>query len=434
MSTGKSLSYTLDKKALRAKEKADALRRQREAQATQERNLRLSELNWQANQVYAGLQELAAQVRQGQAESPTLVKISLDVDMPPAADSESELSTYVARVSAQLLSAQAQWRQARARIDSAKATRPPVTATPGAPRTVNEVFGSALPASANATPGVPARDALVEIREVGLTALRRFLDEQRVALPSNVDAAYRALASAASEAEASKALMGLSREIHQTIDVLTREREDARQLTATLPRTEDDSMQEVRAKLQAVAAGKGRLGPELRASVMEIVRAEAESEQASRQQAADIVQNALENLGYLVEPIHKTLFVDGGAVHFRSSHSQPGYYVRMKVERGRDCMDFDLVRDRRAPSASSDAEEELVNAWCNRLPELQRLLRAAGFNPRLVRDVPLANQAIEEVKSETLNRAFWEGRQDQAPTKAAPVPKARTMGEREDGE
>lgn len=410
MSAGKSVSYTIDIKALRAQEKVDALRRQREEQAAQEQSLRLSILKYQAEEAFARMKALADVIMREQVKAPGAVLMSPSVEAPPASGSETALKDYVQRVWAAVHEAEEQWKQKRASILSVSALKSAnlaaAAARTGAPRLAKDFFDQ-KPAQSTPTQLVaPKRDTLAELREQGLAALRKFLDEQRVPLPLQVEQAYAALAAAPNDQAAVSSGLKLTQAIHLAVGELHEERQEAMQLIAILPAADNDTVREIQQKLQEVASGNGRLGPELRASVAEAQRAEDEAARQRGEVTTGIVRDALKNLGYTVEPIDDTMFVSGGVAHFRKQGWDESYYVRLKVDSNKARMDLDLVST--APSERGD--KETVSAWCGSsgVPELNAALQEKGLTTAIVRDVSLASQPVERITRYTLDQKFWE--------------------------
>lgn len=432
MSTGKSVSYTIDIKALRAQEKTDALRRQREEQAAQEQGLRLNILKWQAEGVFARMQALADEIRREQMITPGTALMSPSIEAPPVSGLETAFKDYVQRVSAALHEAEEQWKQIRASIQSASALKSAnqaaATAKTGAPRLAKDFFDKKAMQPIPTQSAEFKRDTLAELREHGLTALRKFLDEQRVPLPPQVEQAYAALATAPDNQTAVSSGLKLARAINLVITELDEEREEARQLIAALPAADDDTVREIHKRLHEVASGHGRLGPELRASVTEAQRAEDEAGRKRNEVVARVVRDALNSLGYTVEPIADTMFISGGTAHFRKQGWDEGYYVRMKVDSNRACADFDVVST--APSERGNMET--VKTWCSSsgMPALNAALQKKGLTAMIVRDVSLTSQPVETITHDSLDQTFWNAQktvvQPVATTK--PAAKEKSIG------
>ena len=100
-----------------------------------------------------------------------------------------------------------------------------------------------------------------------------------------------------------------------------------------------------------------------------------------------MLQESLRDLGYEVDDIEATLFVDGGTVHFR----RPGwenYFVRLRVDPRERTVNFNVVRAR---GDEENAERRRLDAlaedrWCAEFPRLMQTLAARGLRTR--RDAP----------------------------------------------
>ena len=105
-----------------------------------------------------------------------------------------------------------------------------------------------------------------------------------------------------------------------------------RRLLEELP--EDAPVPLLRA-LEHVAAGVERMDAALREAAQQTLdSAAADREQSEHDAAALVLQESLRDLGYEVEDIEATLFVDGGAVHFRRA-GWDNYFVRLRAESAR---------------------------------------------------------------------------------------------------
>jgi hypothetical protein len=145
----------------------------------------------------------------------------------------------------------------------------------------------------------------------------------------------------------------------------------------------------------------------------------AETDDPSRQQqAAHILEDALHDLGYAVEPIAGTLFADGGTLHFQRAE-WGDYYVRLRVYPEQGQINLNMVRTESAAgtpplrlssgqaSARPDAKEDarMENAWCGEdgFPKLARVLASRGLKLDRVRAVPAGELPVQVVQPEAID-------------------------------
>ena len=159
--------------------------------------------------------------------------------------------------------------------------------------------------------------------------------------------------------------------------------------------------------LQAVAApSAGRadaLVTELRLQIKQHNDARAAAaEQLQRQEAAAVVlEQSLRDLGYAVEAIEETLFIEGGVAHFQ----KPGwgdYFVRLRVDPKRNAMNFNVVR---AGTVGEDRKGEDMLAeerWCGEFPQLFDTLEARGIPITVTRLLQAGEVPVQVVDAASL--------------------------------
>lgn len=143
----------------------------------------------------------------------------------------------------------------------------------------------------------------------------------------------------------------------------------------------------------------------------------APDDSSRQQQAAQILEDALHDLGYTVEPIAETLFADGGTLHFQRAE-WGDYYVRLRVYPEQGQINLNMVRTETMvgalPSAQSDARSHRIedarmeNAWCGEdgFPKLARVLAARGLKLDRVRAVPAGELPVQVVRPEAIDAAL----------------------------
>lgn len=122
----------------------------------------------------------------------------------------------------------------------------------------------------------------------------------------------------------------------------------------------------------------------------------AEHEQQQRQEAAALVlEQSLKDLGYAVEDIDETLFIEGGIAHFQRA-DWGDYFIRLRIDQQRNAMNFNVVR---TGTAGEDRQHEDMLAeerWCSEFPKLFDTLKARGI-PITVKRLLQAGEAPVQV-------------------------------------
>lgn len=184
-----------------------------------------------------------------------------------------------------------------------------------------------------------------------------------------------------------------------------RESEEARRLIDRLPPSDDSGVRKLVGQLALVVGGEVRLTDALRAqvdsTVARLALAARQQEAAVRQaMAAAILSEALNDLGYEAEPIEKTLFAEGGMVHFHEA-AWGDYYMRMRVSPERQQINFNLVR---AAARGDDADHHrddarIENAWCSEsgLKKLVGVLKDRGLDFTMVREIKAGSLPVQVV-------------------------------------
>jgi len=160
---------------------------------------------------------------------------------------------------------------------------------------------------------------------------------------------------------------------------------------AALAKEVDDTLPGERAALLAM---------ELRTQV----QAHLESAQQRLVQAATatIVRQSLKDLGYQVEEVGDTLFVDGGVMHFRRS-GWGDYMVRMRIDPRAGTANFNVVR-----AVDPDSNEKSVldhvaeDRWCAEFPALLKALALRGVRLEVTRRLEAGELPVQQVEREQL--------------------------------
>jgi hypothetical protein len=132
--------------------------------------------------------------------------------------------------------------------------------------------------------------------------------------------------------------------------------------------------------------------------------AEQAAAQSRLQEAAAVVlEQSLQDLGYAVEEIGATLFVEGGVAHFQRP-DWGDYFIRLRIDPKRKAMNFNVVR---AGTAGEDRQREDMLAeerWCGEFPKLFETLKARGIPIEVTRLLQAGEAPVQVVDAATLPR------------------------------
>lgn len=113
---------------------------------------------------------------------------------------------------------------------------------------------------------------------------------------------------------------------------------------------------------------------------------------------ATIVQQSLEDLGYQVEEITDTLFVEGGVAHFRR-RDWGDYMVRMRVDARGAGANFNVVRAVDADNREASVADHLAeDRWCAEFPALVTALEARGVRLGVTRRLAAGELPVQQVE------------------------------------
>jgi hypothetical protein len=145
------------------------------------------------------------------------------------------------------------------------------------------------------------------------------------------------------------------------------------------------------------------LATELRLQVQRHNEARAAAAEAARLQAAAafVLEQSLKDLGYAVEEIAETLFVEGGIAHFQRPE-WGDYFVRLRIDPKRQAMNFNVVR---AGTTGEDRAQEDMRAeerWCSEFPKIFETLKARGIPIAVTRLLQAGEAPIQVVDATSL--------------------------------
>lgn len=189
------------------------------------------------------------------------------------------------------------------------------------------------------------------------------------------------------------------------------------------------AVQSLAAELAAAQPGQRAelLENELRLRIQQ--HAQALQHQQVNQATAVVVEQTLADLGYQVEPVAETLFVEGGVVHFRRA-GWGEHMVRMRVATDKASAkcnaNFNVVRAIDGTEGSANEASVLdhlaEDRWCAEFPALLAALAARGVHLEVTRRLQAGELPVQRVARDQLPR-FAEDEEAQA----APCPLARQI-------
>lgn len=113
---------------------------------------------------------------------------------------------------------------------------------------------------------------------------------------------------------------------------------------------------------------------------------------------AVVIANSLKDLGYQVEDIPNTLFVDGGITHFQ----KPGwgdYMVRMRVPEKGGAANFNVVRAIDGQNTDITMMDRIAeDRWCAEFPALLQKLETEGIHMQITRHLEAGELPVQLVE------------------------------------
>lgn len=446
MSGPKTASYTVDSDAIRLQERereseqARRRRQERESareesrkrkeeerrrkeeerrqrQALQQHSLEVGELKWRARDVHKRLVELQNEILRWQALSPGRLELDMQLTSPPSGDNQEQLHRYIADNTVLIQSVEQQMAQKRPSLDTEQATRALAAAmgknSSTVRRTAQEALASCAPSSqqVEATPK-KVKDPLAELRNHTTEVVRHFLRQEKTPLSAELERLLAALFEATDERLVSGLAFEVEAELGDMRQQLMKEKAEARGLQDSLPQSKHVAMAEIRRRLDEVCLGNERMTQELRDSVLETVQLVESEEREIRAAVSGIVHDALEDLGYEVEPVESTLFVKGGVVHFRKAGWDDGYFVRMRVDGNTEKMNFNMVRVTQDSDAQDDLSKDITmeNAWCADFQRVNDTFKSLGVSTKVERHLAPGELPVQKVADKSLNSEHWQKR------------------------
>lgn len=442
MSGPKTASYTVDSDVIqwhgRERESEQAQRRRQESeasreesrqrkeeerrqrQAQQQHSLEVGELKWRARDVHKRLVELQNEILRWQVLSPGHLELDMQLTSPPSNDNQEQLDRYITDNTALIRSVEQQMVQKRPSLDTEQATRALAAAmgkdSSTVRRTAQEALASCAPSPQQVeTPTKKVNDPLVELRKHIAESVRHFLQQERTPLSADVERLLAALFEATEERLASGLALKVEAELGDMRQQLMKEKAEAQKLLDSLPQSKHVAVAEIHRRLGEVCLGNERMTQELHDSVLEAVQLVKSEEREILAAVSGIVHDALEDLGYEVEPVESTLFVKGGIVHFRKAGWDDGYFVCMRVDGKTEKMNFNMVRVTQNADAQDDLSKDITmeNAWCADFQRVNDTFRSRGVSTKVERHLAAGELPVQKVVDKSLNSEHWQKRAEE---------------------
>jgi len=160
------------------------------------------------------------------------------------------------------------------------------------------------------------------------------------------------------------------------------------------------------------------LAAELRLGVQRYREEQAARQRLLEQEAAAIVlEQSLRDLGYEVEGVENTLFVEGGVVHFQRQGWE-NYHVRLRLDPRDATINFNVVRPRGAEESEARKRLDILaeDRWCAEFPQLLKTLEARGLHLKVTRQLGAGELPVQVVDPATLPQQQVEEQRSSANT------------------
>ena len=139
------------------------------------------------------------------------------------------------------------------------------------------------------------------------------------------------------------------------------------------------------------------LATELRARIQAHI--EALQQRQVQEATAVIIEQSLKDLGYQVEEVADTLFVEGGVVHFRRQ-SWGEYMVRMRIDAKAGSANFNVIRAVAAGHNERSVLDHIAeDRWCAEFPALLNALEVRGVQLNVTRRLEAGELPVQLVEA-----------------------------------
>ena len=244
-------------------------------------------------------------------------------------------------------------------------------------------------------------------------------------LPQELAALGRDMALAPNLERAEMLGLELRLRVQNQCDAKAGQRADKAMAAQLLETMGDDTPAAVRVLLEAVVSGAQALLPDTLALAQQAARAiDTQRQQAEQEAAAYILEQSLRDLGYAVDGVADTLFVEGGVAHFQR-HGWGEYFVRVRVQADEKTLNFNVVRARGAQESAERKRLDYLaeDRWCSEFPKLLDTLAARGINLNVTRLLGAGELPVQAVDPASVPQLVTEEAQRRAAQVHAMKPK-----------
>lgn len=397
---GQEYDAALANVSARAEEMAEKHRRRQEAQLQQRTAVAQETARLESR--LAHLQDIAAGLAQRLPEQAATLAVAT-LRRPPENSQEAwlrhaeGLRAEVRRLEDRLSAAGAAL-DAQLRDTLAQAMQP--AAGPGL-----EDLLHAYAAQRSLRPGLNPQQAEIFRRTVE-RVLGRLESAPDSVLPAEVETLAREimLAPSLERAESLALELRLRVQQHQQMRALLQAR--TAEMKAWLDALPNDAPADLRDALEAAAAGLAPLAPEQESAARQYLEAlRAARARQEQEAAAQVLEQSLRDLGYEVEGIERTLFVEGGVAHFQRQGWED-YHVRLRLDPRENTMSFNVVRPRGLEESAVRKRQDFLaeERWCAEFPKLKQTLAARGIEFNVLRQMGAGELPVQTVDPASLPR------------------------------
>lgn len=271
-------------------------------------------------------------------------------------------------------------------------------------------------------PGLSPEQAEI-FRNTAKRVLKRIELTGNAILPHDLEALAGEIVLASSVERAEELAAELRLRVQRYREERVAQQLEAEQAQNLLEALQDDVPAELRAILERVVSGAERLDAATRQSAQRLQTAAQEARERQEQQAAAVVlEQSLRDLGYEVEGVENTLFVEGGVVHFQRQGWE-NYFVRLRLDPQEKTINFNVVRPRGGEESAARKRQDTLaeDRWCAEFPQLLKTLAARGLHFDVTRQLGAGELPVQAVDPASLPQARAE--EDRSRTGNKPLQK-----------
>jgi hypothetical protein len=267
----------------------------------------------------------------------------------------------------------------------------------------------AYAAQRNLRPGLNPQQAET-FRHTVERVLGRLENAPDSVLPAEVETLAREIMLAPSLERAESLALELRLRVQQHQQMQAQLQARTAEMNAWLEALPNDAPTPLRDALEAAAAGLTPLAPEQENRVRQFLEAARAARIRQEQEAAaQVLEQSLRDLGYEVEGIERTLFVEGGVAHFQRQGWED-YHVRLRLDPRENTINFNVVRPRGLEESAVRKRQDFLaeERWCAEFPKLQQTLAARGIAFNVLRQMGAGELPVQTVDPASLPRRHEE--------------------------